>query len=113
MVIMTSGAAPPGVGVGIGVGFDEYPLPPHATAAASAAKAARIPSLRLWPRSDMTSLPTHYCRPKGSYRALDVEHLAQVGGDGARVGVRGHQLLHVPPPPPADLGRGDGRPALL
>src|SRR5258705_9719289 len=45
--------------------------------------------------------------------ALDVEDLAQLGRDRAVVGIRGHDFLHVPPPPPADLGGGDGLPALL
>src|SRR5687768_4733838 len=45
--------------------------------------------------------------------ALDVEDLAQVACDGTVVGIRRHQLAHVAPPAPADLGGGDGTPALL
>src|SRR3954470_5773960 len=44
---------------------------------------------------------------------LDVEDLPQVPRRGPPVGLAGHELAHVPPPAPADLGGGDGLPALF
>ena len=47
------------------------------------------------------------------FLAPDVEHVAQLPGHRTVVGIRRHQLSHVPPPSPADVRRGHGGPALL
>ena len=42
-----------------------------------------------------------------------MEYLAQLGHPRAVVGIGGHDLAHVRPPPTAGRGFGDGVPALL
>ncbi len=39
-----------------------------------------------------------------------MEHLAEFGGDGAVIGLGGHEFAHVEPPTLADFGAGDGFP---
>ena len=40
----------------------------------------------------------------------EVKYLAEFGGDGAVVGMGGHEFVHVGPPALADFGAGDGFP---
>src|SRR5712691_7302827 len=91
------------------ISIQQWPTP--TSGRARAARSAPSTSTRLWERGSVFTLAI--VRPGRSGPSLQVEDLAQVARDRAAVGVRGHQVLHRPPPALAHLGGRDGLPSLL